>query len=307
MRAVGQTKVRRSSAGIHLFDRLTGFNVLIDEVIGEPSEWSQAPRQVSVALTNACDLRCAYCYAPKESGRLRTEVLVGWMSELDEQGCIGVGFGGGEPTLVREFPDLCHRVADTTQLAVTFTTHGHHLDRQVCARLKGAVHFVRISMDGVGRTYERLRGRRFSHLLAGIGAVADITQFGINSVVNSDTVVELDRIVEVAERTGARELLLLPEQPTAARPGIDHQTIATMRKWVMSYDGRVPLVVSQTGAEGLPTCDQVPGEAPLEAYAHIDANGVLKCSSYDVSGVAIGADGVMSALRTLRGTNGGAP
>jgi pyruvate-formate lyase-activating enzyme len=301
---MAKIKIRKSSAGVHLFDRSTGLNILIGEATVAPAEWSGAPRQVSVALTNACDLRCTYCYAPKTPGRVRIDGLVGWLAELDEHGCLGVGFGGGEPTLLREFPDLCHRLANRTQLAITFTSHGHHLDAELCAKLEGALHFVRISMDGVGETYERLRERSFPELLDRIADVAKIAPFGINYVVNGDTVVDLDRAAEIANWTGARELLLLPEQPTATRPGIDPATTEALRDWVYAHKSPVPLVVSQAGAEGLPVCAPIPDEAGLDAYAHIDAQGVLKASSYDKSGVLIEGDGIMAALATLREANG---
>lgn len=293
-------KIRQTSVGVHLFDRRTGLNIFLDEFSTEICSPSLAPRQISVALTNACDLRCPYCYAPKTPGRLNVDQLVDWLAALDAEGCLGVGFGGGETTLLRGFPNLCHRLAAETRLAISFTSHGHHLDPELCSRLQGAVHFIRISMDGVGETYERLRGRSFSALLDRLTNVKTVAPFGINYVVNGDTVGELDDAAAVADKAGARELLLLPEQPTAARRGIDDDAMASMRAWVSGYKGLLALTVSVAGSDGLPVCVPLPGEKPLEAYAHIDANGVLKRSSYDVSGIAIGERGVMAALAILR-------
>lgn len=154
-------KVRVGPSGVHLFDRETGLNVLLDEIQAPPDSWATAPRQVSVALTNACDLACPHCYAPKNPAALDFRRLTGWLNELDANGCLGVGFGGGEPTLYRRFPELCRYAARNTGLAVTFTTHAHHLTDALVAGLAGSIHFVRVSMDGVGPTYEALRGRPF--------------------------------------------------------------------------------------------------------------------------------------------------
>ena len=63
--------------------------------------------------------------------------------------------------------------------------------------------------------------------------------------------------------------------------------------------------MSEAGEAGLPTCDPLAEEAGLRAYAHIDASGMLKRSSYDAAGVPIGADGVVKALTTLEPTTGG--
>ena len=58
-------KIRKGPDGIHFFDRVSGTNLLLDELIPPPETWSKSPRQVSIALTNRCDLTCPHCYAPK--------------------------------------------------------------------------------------------------------------------------------------------------------------------------------------------------------------------------------------------------
>jgi MoaA/NifB/PqqE/SkfB family radical SAM enzyme len=68
------------------------------------------------------------------------------MTELDAAGTLGVGFGGGEPTLFRALPEVCAYAAEHTGLAVTLTTHGHRWDNQLVASLRGAVQFVRVSV-----------------------------------------------------------------------------------------------------------------------------------------------------------------
>lgn len=295
-------KSRIGPNGVHLFDRISGLNVLLDELRPEEAVWSTSPRQVSIALTNVCDLHCVYCYAPKHKASLHTDQVLGWLKELDIEGCLGVGFGGGEPTLHHDFVDICKRVAGETQLAVTFTTHGHRLTPQLVERLKGSIHFARISIDGVGRTYEEQRGKQFSSLLRGIESVSTLSPFGLNVVVNERTVAELDAMSELAQEVGASELLLLPQQATAAVASIDGVVGKALRDWVSNYRGKVRLAVSEAGASGLPTCDPLPDEQGLQAYAHIDASGVLRASSYSPTGAKIGEAGVLSALKRLRNT-----
>jgi MoaA/NifB/PqqE/SkfB family radical SAM enzyme len=191
----GHLKIRAGPDGIHLFCRSSGANVLT------------APRQVSVALTNACDLRCYYCYAPKHRAQLATGQLLGWLRELDSAGCFGVGFGGGEPTLHRDFALLCKLAANTTRLAITFTTHAHRLHEQLAAELKGYVHFIRVSMDGIGTTYESLRGKEFHVLCQKLKLVRSLAPFGINFVVNATTFPDLDAAVALANDYGASEFL----------------------------------------------------------------------------------------------------
>jgi len=111
-----QLKIRAGPAGIHMFDRTTGLNVLLDEIRAPPALWAAAPRQTAVALTNACDLACPYCYAPKSPATLDFSRVASWLDELDANGGLSVGFGGGEPTLYRRFPELCQYAAQLLPL-----------------------------------------------------------------------------------------------------------------------------------------------------------------------------------------------
>ncbi|MEO8734905.1 MAG: radical SAM protein [Edaphobacter sp.] len=295
-------KSRIGPNGVHFFDRLSGLNVLLDELRPEEAVWSTSPRQVSIALTNVCDLHCAHCYAPKHKASLHTDQVLGWLKELDTEGCLGIGFGGGEPTLHPDFVDICKRAAEETQLAVTFTTHGHRLTPQLVKRLKGSIHFARISVDGVGGTYEEQRGKQFASLLRGMESIATLSPFGINVVVNKRTVAELDAMSELAQKFGASELLLLPQQATTAVASMDGVVGRALQDWVSNYKGKVRLAVSEAGASGLPTCDPFPDERGLQAYAHIDASCMLRASSYSPSGAKIGDAGVLSALKRIRST-----
>lgn len=295
-------KSRIGPNGVHFFDRSTGLNILLDELHPQETVWSMSPRQVSVALTNLCDLHCAYCFAPKHKAVLHTDQVLSWLKELDTEGCLGIGFGGGEPTLHPDFVEICKRAAGETQLAVTFTTHGHRLSQQLVKHLKGSIHFARISVDGIGHTYEEQRGRQFSSLLRGIESIAKLSPFGINIVINERTIFELDAVAELAQQFGSSELLLLPQQATNAVASMDELVGRELQNWVSNYRGKVRLAVSEAGASGLPICDPLPNEIGLQAYAHIDASGILRTSSYSTTGMDIEETGVMSALKRLRNT-----
>ncbi|MYV46701.1 radical SAM protein [Streptomyces sp. SID2888] len=120
------------------------------------------------------ELHCAYCYAPKQAAALDREGVLAWAIELDAAGCLGVGFGDGEPTAYRRFAQLCSDIAQSTSMAVTFTTHGHRLTPELVESLREAVHFVRLSVDGVGATYERLRGRPFAAVVQAAGLLGSL-------------------------------------------------------------------------------------------------------------------------------------
>lgn len=296
---VHRLKVRYGSAGVHVFDRNSGLNVLIDEIAVPSSLYSRAPRHVSIALTNKCDLACAHCFAPKSRDELPFDTVTRWLSELDTNGTLGVGFGGGEPTLYPRFTELCQHAARETGLSVTFTTHGHHIDQEMAEGLRGSVHFIRVSMDGVNDTYKSIRRRSFAALLSRLKVIRGVSQFGVNVVVNERTLGELDEVAEVAADFGAVELLLLPQEQTRAVSAITSETMREIQHWVDGYRGPLKLCINEAHAEAFPTCDPLAAEQGLRAYAHIDATGTIKPTSYHGTGIAVGEGGVLEALDLL--------
>ena len=89
-------KIRAGPSGIHVFNRVTGLNVLVDEVGVSPSVWAGAPRQVSIAVTNACDLACSHCFAPKNPASLVIERLAPWLNELGACRVSQAGFSSSD-------------------------------------------------------------------------------------------------------------------------------------------------------------------------------------------------------------------
>jgi len=293
-------KIRLSSSGIHIFNRLTGLNILLDELKVPSTFWAKVPRQVSIALTNICDLDCPFCFAPKNNAMLNYDLVIKWINELDNNGCLGIGFGGGEPTLHPRIIELCRYAAKCTNLAVTLTTHAHGLNEKMVAALSGHIHFIRVSMDGVGATYTSLRNKSFDTFLHCLQQAKDIAPLGINFLVNARTIPDLELAVALATDVGASEFLLLPEQPANGNDGIDSETINRLHSWVSGYNGRILLSVSELGSGNLPTCDPCVNEKGLDAYAHIDATGILKRSSFDSEGIVIGNSSIVETINQFR-------
>lgn len=291
-------KVRYDQNGIHFFDRTTGANLLMDELSIEPSEWAKSPRHVSFALTNSCDLRCEYCYAPKHRAELDFERLKSWITEVDQNGSLGIGFGGGEPTIYKDFVELCEFTSLHTSLSVSFTTHGHRISVPMAKKLSGHVNFIRVSMDGLGMTYQRLRGRSFEQFLSAISIIKTIAPFGINYVLNTDTAPELGEAIDYAQNLGAQEFLILPELDKNGQ--FDGRHIQYLQDFILKYEGGLPLRINEDCSEGMPVADPFKNNDPINAYAFVDASGFLKRTSYEPSGVDISQGSIMSGLEIVR-------
>lgn len=292
-------RMRSGPSGVHFFDRESGTNILIDDCVQSQDNWSISPRQVSIALTNICNLSCAHCYAPKNNEILKLAFVKKLLSELDKQGCFGVGFGGGEPTLHPHLIEICKFAKEHTNLAITMTTHGHNFTDRLVSKLENNIHFIRVSMDGVGKTYEAIRQKPFQGLLNTISILKKISPVGINYVVNSSTVNELDRAIEIAESKNVNEFLLLPEESVNGSGGIDLESMKTLKNWVSSYKGKVRLSISETHSNIFPTCNPLSKEKGLNSFAHVDASGYLKQTSYHKPGVKITEKGLVHALKEL--------
>lgn len=293
-------KIRMTQDGVHLFNRNNGINVLLDEVTVPVQCRSRAPRFVSFALTNLCDLACSYCYAPKHQAMLSRSEVVDWCSELDRNGCVGVGFGGGEPTLHSHLPEICCDIAERTEMCVSFTTHGHRITESLADRLRGAVNFVRVSVDGTQETYERLRGRSFERLVNKIQIVSSISKFGINLVVNDDTINELGDVHALSIDLGASELLLLPDVSITNNILLQR----TLSDWISRSTSIIQLAVADHGAsDAFPIANPFSSEVRSDAFMHVNASGEVTCSSYDQA-IRVPIQnglGIMDAISKYRG------
>ncbi|MBI4438215.1 radical SAM protein [Candidatus Uhrbacteria bacterium] len=296
---------RTGPLGLHLFNRVTGTNVLLDEVRCPVEGWSRAPRSLSIALLDACDLSCSFCYAPKTVNRLGAAEVLAWTRELSENGTFNIGFGGGEPTLHPDFARICRDISVETGVAVSFTTHGYHLPK-VAGSLHGSVNFIRVSMDGVGPTYERIRRRPFDQFLAALQVALTVSPVGVNYVVNADTLSELDDAADLVLRLGVRELLLLPQMDGGV-PSLSAEHAARLSSWVAENHRHVPVRVSAMAmgllGEDVPV---LPVDEPdsRRQYLHIDAARTLKTCSHASSGYQIAAgESIMDAIdKILRST-----
>jgi hypothetical protein len=117
-------------------------------------------------------------------------------------------------------------------LALSVTSHGHQWNSALIEALGGSLQFVRLSMDGVGSTYERLRGRPFAVFETKLRSIASHYPVGINFVVNADTLPDLDAAADFAFAHDAREFLLLPEVGADGLPRLTRDQESQLNQWI---------------------------------------------------------------------------
>lgn len=295
-------KVRRERRGLHAYDRVTGLHILVDEHPVPAEDCDAGPAVVSIALTNACDLGCSFCYAPKNRNQLSPTDVLRWCKELDGLGTLEIALGGGEPTLYGELPRVCRSIWTETELGISITTHGHLLGPALIDELEGHVSLVRLSVDAPEPLYSAMRRRPLASLEPVFHGLRRRIPFGVNTVVNRLTLGRLSETLGQAREWGAIDLLLLPETKEG-KFTLGGPEWSALDEWIAEHLEVFPLRITAAASEWLSCPILFSGGGPYD-YAHISAGGRLRRCSYGRGGVPVG-EKVEDALRTLRGAEAG--
>ncbi len=279
-------KVRYELSGVHLFDRMSGMHVLLDEIGVKPESLCYAPRTLSIALTNACDLACHFCYAPKSRHQLTLEYLKELVKHIDELGTLEVTLGGGEPLLHPDFSRICNWIWENTKLAVSVTTHGHHFTPELISELSGRISCVRFSIDGIEPRYSQIRRRKLSDLIPIMEAVQKQIPIGINTVVSTGHVEALLHVIELAKSVGAMDLLIIPEHDNGNFT-LSNTEWQALQEIVMEHSKTCQLLITESASQRLAVSSLVTHCENEFLFAHVSADMKLKMNSYEKSGLDI--------------------
>jgi MoaA/NifB/PqqE/SkfB family radical SAM enzyme len=181
-----------------LFDRNSGLNVLLE---GEETAHFKriAPRTLLIAVTNACNLACSFCYRDLSLPSVwRYETLLDFCQQADQWGVLEVAFGGGEPTIFPEWGQFINELYDSTQLAVNFTTNGIRLTHEFLKQIAGKYGQIRVSL------YEDNHWADTITRLAGESA-----RFGVNWLVHPGELEVIETKFMRLLMLGVRDFLLL--------------------------------------------------------------------------------------------------
>ncbi|MDO9016409.1 MAG: radical SAM protein [Deltaproteobacteria bacterium] len=181
-----------------LFDRRTGLTAVCDgpETVGLRM---RVPRVVQFAITNACNLACAFCSRDASAASAwSADGAFALLSELSARGVLEVAFGGGEPLAFKGFASLVRRLHDETGLAVSLTTNGTLLTDAVLRELAPCVAQLRLSV------YDDVEHRPLLARLAASGL-----RFGVNWLVTPARLASVEAVALDLVHRGCRDLLLL--------------------------------------------------------------------------------------------------
>ena len=163
------------------------------------------PFEVQAVLLNDCNLKCSYCRCPEMSkAQLSTEEWCSIVRRLAKVGTLRIKFQGGEPTLRKDFPDICE-ASKQAGIVTAVVTNG----TVIAARPSLLDHLdeVVVSLDALTREkHDHYRGEG-SHAAA-MKALELSSARGrrtyVNMVVHRDTKRELDDMLAFCESHGYR-------------------------------------------------------------------------------------------------------
>jgi MoaA/NifB/PqqE/SkfB family radical SAM enzyme len=201
-----------------LFDRDTGLNVLLE---GEETTHFRrvAPRALLIGVTNACDLKCPFCYRDKRArSRWTYESLLDFCQQADEWGVLEVAFGGGEPLLFPRWAKFIRELYETTRLSINFTTNGTRLTGDFLQRIAGEYGQIRLSLYEDNHWPETIR------LLVENGA-----RFGVNWLIPPRELARIESMFAELLALGVRDFLLISYKgadPALHLDAGEHQRLA---------------------------------------------------------------------------------
>lgn len=207
-----------------LFERDSGLNILLE---GEETAHLQrvAPRTLLIAVTNACNRDCEFCYRDRQArSRWDDGSLLKFCQEADEGGVLEVAFGGGEPMLFPRWAEFINELYDTTWLGVNFTTNGTLLSGDFLGQITGKYGNIRLSL------YEDNDWENSIRLL-----VEHRARFGVNWMVTPEELPGLEARFLQLLGLGVRDFLFVRykdvvgafnETPALAFHPSDYRTLA---------------------------------------------------------------------------------
>jgi hypothetical protein len=203
-----------------LFERDTGLNVKLE---GEETADLQrtAPRTLLIAVTNICNLQCPFCYRDLTSPSAWTyESLLEFCQQASDWGVLEVAFGGGEPTLFKDWAGFINTLYATSRLCINFTTNGMFLSEDFLRSVEGKVGNIRLSL------YDTNHWAQTIERLVGCGA-----RFGVNWLITPDDLPTLETKFLRLLGMGVRDFLLLSYKGSDMRMhfrGGDYDTLAAL-------------------------------------------------------------------------------
>ncbi len=117
------------------------------DVLGQEG---QLPSSVDFMLLGKCNLACSFCFGPQhEMSSMPTEKIKSVIKTLSRNGVERIVFTGGEPTLIKDLPEILSD-AKKEGLFTVLSTNGLALDsdKNLLGKLAPSLDWIALPLDG---------------------------------------------------------------------------------------------------------------------------------------------------------------
>ena len=146
----------------------------------------KGPMQVSIDVTNRCNLRCLHCYNYSGeniyvNNELTDKELMKLVDDICELKPFNVCFCGGETLLRKDILIHLIKKLKSHEINSTIVSNGILLTESVAKELKECgIGQVQISLDGIGESHDKLRGMSGAYEKA-VQALMNLKKFKVSS------------------------------------------------------------------------------------------------------------------------------
>ncbi len=161
-------------------------------------------RYLQMHITEKCNLNCSHCYLGEKADiELPLEVAFEIIDQFARVG-LKLMITGGEPLLSKDFWDIVE-YASSKPIRVEVFTNGTLLNLDTVKRLSEYVHSLQISLDGLKKGHEALRGKgTFEKTLKGIKTAAKYMDVSIATMIHSRNIEEFPELSRLVETLGVK-------------------------------------------------------------------------------------------------------
>ena len=124
------------------------------------------PLNVSISLTNKCQLSCVYCRIPQRKQKeMTTKEIIQIINDLSKNETQRISLNGGEPLLHKDLDIIINKCKEKN-IFTSLTTNGLLVSQKIKSLKK--LDLLIISLDGNKNIQDSIRGKSFDKIIKGI-------------------------------------------------------------------------------------------------------------------------------------------